>query len=42
MFGIYPYTTVTDKQKEAMAEAEVDYMYQSIYELTYSCLMRLL
>ena len=42
MFGIYPYTTVTDKQKAAMAEAEVDYVYQSIYELTYSCLIRLL
>ena len=42
MFGIYPYTTVTDKQKAAMAEAGVDYIYQSIYELTYSCLIRLL
>ena len=42
MFGIYPYTTVTDKQKAAMTEAEVDYVYQTIYELTYSCLMRLL
>jgi hypothetical protein len=30
------------KQKEAMAEAEVDYQYQSIYEITYNCLFRLL
>ena len=42
MFGIYPYTSVTDKQRTAMEAAEVDYIYQSIYELTYSCLLRLL
>lgn len=42
MFGIYPYTEVTDKQKAAMAEAEVDYKYQSIYEITYDCLVKLL
>ena len=42
MFGIYPYTSVTDKQREAMKEAEVDYVYQSVYELTYGCLIRLL
>ena len=42
MFGIYPYAEVTDKQKEAMADAEIDYRYQSIYEITYNCLIRLL
>ena len=42
MFGIYPYAEVTDKQKEAMKEAKVEYKYQNIYELTYNCLMRLL
>ena len=42
MFGIYPYTSVTDKQKTAMTEAGVKYSYQSIYELTYACLVRLL
>jgi hypothetical protein len=42
MFGIYPYTAVSDKQRAAMEAAEVDYIYQSIYELTYSCLLRLL
>jgi N-acetylmuramoyl-L-alanine amidase len=34
--------TRTDKQKAAMAEAGVEYVYHSIYELTYSCLIRLL
>ena len=42
MFGIYPYAEVTAKQKEAMKEAEVDYKYQTIYEITYNCLVRLL
>lgn len=42
MFGIYPYTTVTEKQRVAMKEAGVNYVYQSVYELTYSCLIRLL
>ena len=42
MFGIYPYAEVTAKQRAAMKEAEVDYKYQSIYEITYNCLIRLL
>ena len=42
MFGIYPYASVTDKQKDAMQQAHVEYVYQSVYELTYSCLTKLL
>jgi AcrR family transcriptional regulator len=42
MFGIYPYAEVTAKQKDAMTEAEVDYKYQSLYEITYNCLIKLL
>ncbi len=42
MFGIYPYTSVTDKQRKAMEEGEIGYVYHSVYELTYSCLCRLL
>ncbi len=42
MFGIYPYTAVTEKQKIAMKEAGINYKYQTVYELTYSCLIRLL
>ena len=42
MFGIYPYAEVTAKQKEAMKKAKVDYKYQTIYEITYNCLIRLL
>ena len=42
MFGIYPYAAVTEKQKIAMKEAGIDYVYQTVYELTYNCLIRLL
>ena len=42
MFGIYPYTAVTDKQKSAMKNAGINYVYHTVYELTYSCLIRLL
>lgn len=42
MFGIYPYTVVTEKQREAMAQARVEYVYMSIYEITYAEVKRLL
>lgn len=42
LFGVYPYTVVTDKQKEAMREAGVYYTYQSVYELIHACVLRLL
>lgn len=42
MFGIYPYTEVTEKQRVAMKEAGINYVYQTAYELIYSCLIRLL
>jgi AcrR family transcriptional regulator len=42
MFGIYPYTAVTDKQRDAMKQANVDYVYQSIFEITNTCLLKLL
>lgn len=42
MFGIYPYTEVTEKQRVAMKEAGINYVYQTTYELIYSCLIRLL
>ena len=42
IYGIYPYTSVTDKQKDAMREAGIAYAYQSAYDLTYNCLIKLL
>ncbi len=42
MFGIYPYTAVTERQKKAMKQANIDFVYQTIYEITYNCLIELL
>lgn len=42
MFGIYPYTVVTEKQKEAMRLAGVDYTYSSLYDLTFVAAKRML
>ncbi len=42
LFGIYPYTFVTEKQRKAMEEANVSYVFLSIYEITYNCVRKLL
>ena len=42
MFGIYPYSFVTEKQRAAMEEAGVNYVFMSIYEITYNCARMLL
>ena len=42
MFGIYPYTTVTEKQRNAMKSANIGYAYQSAFEITKKCLLTLL
>ncbi len=42
MFGIYPYTYVTEKQQTAMEEAGINYVFMSIYEITYNCVKKLL
>ena len=42
VYGLYPYTVVTDKQREAMAEAGIDYVYMSTYEMAYRFIRTLL
>lgn len=42
MFGIYPYTVVSEKQRKAMEEAGVNYVYMSIYEITFAEVKKLL
>ncbi len=42
LFGVYPYTEVTEKQKKAMAMAHVDYPLYSVYEITRSLIAKLL
>lgn len=42
MFGLYPYTVATDKQKAAMEKAGLDYTPVSTYELAYAGIQILL
>ena len=42
LFGIYPYTFVTEKQFDAMKAAGFDYPEMTIYEITYKCVKKLL
>ena len=42
LFGVYPYTVVTEKQKEAMEMANANYVFLSMFEITYSIIKKLL
>ena len=42
MFGIYPYTVVTDAQRAAMTEAGVNFAYANAHELIRASALRLL
>ena len=42
MFGIYPYTVVTEKQREALEKSHTHYVFLSIYEITRSMVVKLL
>lgn len=42
MFGIYPYTSVNEKQKTAMEAAKVNYVFMSVDEIIHNCVKKLL
>lgn len=42
LFGVYPYAAPTEKQREAMALAHVDYARYSIYEIVRAFLLNML
>ncbi|MDE5557679.1 MAG: TetR/AcrR family transcriptional regulator [Ruminococcus sp.] len=42
MFGIYPYTVITNKQRQAMEQADIHYVYMSVYEITFAEVKKLL
>ena len=42
LYGIYPYTTVSVKQRQAMSEAGLDFVYMSVYAIAYNCIRSLL
>ena len=42
LYGVYPYTEVTNKQKLAMTEAEVPYVYMSVSEIIENSILTLM
>ena len=42
VYGLYPYTMVTEKQKEAMNVAGISYVYMSTYDMAYTSIRTLL
>ena len=42
MFGIYPYTIVTDKQEKAMKSAGIKFKKYSVYEIIYNCVKNII
>lgn len=42
VFGVYPYTSVTQKQKEAMLKAGVEFRQPTAYDIVRTCALKLL
>ena len=42
LYGVYPYTEVTNKQKLAMTEAGVPYVYMGVSEIIEKCILALM
>lgn len=42
LYGVYPYTEVTNKQKLAMTEASVSYVYMGVSEIIENCILTLM
>ena len=42
MTGIYPYAYVTKKQSDAMKKAGIKFKKQTVYEITYNMILKLL
>ena len=42
IYGIYPYTVVSQKQIDAMDAAGTNFIYHTIYEIAYNCIIKLL
>lgn len=42
LFGVYPYAVATEKQLQAMRDANINFKTHSIYEMIYQCAIQLL
>ena len=42
VYGLYPYTVVTDKQRQAMKEAGIPFIYMTVFDMAFSFIRTLL
>ena len=42
LYGVFPYTTVSEKQRRAMSDAGLNFVYMSVYDLAYNSIRTLL
>ncbi len=42
LYGVFPYTTVSEKQRRAMAQAGLNFVYMGVYDLAFNCIRALL
>lgn len=42
IYGVYPHSTATEKQRAAMQRAGVEYVYYGVYEMSYKGILKLL
>lgn len=42
LYGVFPYTTVSEKQRRAMAQAGLNIVYMGVYDLAFNCIRALL
>ena len=42
VYGIYPYAIVSDEQRQALSKAGTNFVYHTIHELAYNCIIKLL
>ena len=42
LYGVYPYTTVSAKQRQAMSDVGLNFVYMSVYDIAFNCIRTLL
>ena len=42
LYGVYPYTTVSAKQRQAMSDAGLNFVYLIVYDIAFNCIRTLL
>ena len=42
LYGVYPYTTGSAKQRQAMSDVGLNFVYMSVYDIAFNCIRTLL